>query len=154
MGLDMYSKATSPIRRYLDLVLHHQVKSSLGSRKPLSEAELTSIIPSVYRHEQYLKHMQKASVRYWTMRHLERLLAKQDQSQGDENGGILKTRLILLSPSPLAVAKHKLWVESLGLIVYGTLLGRLPANMQAGQELEGTIHAVNALRSTIEILIQ
>lgn len=153
MGLDMYAKATSPIRRYLDLILHHQVKASLASRKPLGEAELASIIPSVYRHEQYLKHVQKASVRYWTLRHLENLLAKQE-SHGNEHEGLLKTKLILLDPSPLTIARQKVWIESVGLIVYGSLLGRLPTNMQAGQELEGTIHAVSALRSTIEILIQ
>jgi hypothetical protein len=148
MGLDMYAKATSPIRRYFDLLLHHQVKASLANKKPMMESELAMLLPPTYRHEQYLKHLQKASTRYWTLRHIQAVL------QGDPTDPRLLTRLIILDGAHSG-ARQKVWVESLALILYANVLGKLPAGIAAGSEVEtARISAVDPLRTYIELVIE
>jgi exoribonuclease II len=41
LGLDVYVQATSPLRRYLDLVAHQQVRAYLTGEKPMTPAEVT-----------------------------------------------------------------------------------------------------------------
>ncbi len=41
LGLDAYARATSPLRRYADLLVHQQVRAALAGREPLT-AEQTS----------------------------------------------------------------------------------------------------------------
>jgi hypothetical protein len=66
MGLQAYVKVTSPIRRYLDMVTHRQIKAALGHGRPYTPHELSVIIPPVYQHELYIKRIQRAATRFWT----------------------------------------------------------------------------------------
>ena len=67
MGLDSYVKATSPIRRYLDLVAHRQIHSVISGKRSLAytAADLEEFLPMVYRHENYVKRIQKYAHRFW-----------------------------------------------------------------------------------------
>jgi hypothetical protein len=145
MGLNMYAKATSPIRRYFDMLLHHQLRAA----RPLTEPQLATLLPSAYRHEQYLKQLQKLSTRYWTLAYIQRLLSAAPQ----EDAPYLTTRLIVLDSS--TGTRQKLWIESLALILYGTLLGKGPGvQLRAGQEIErARILSVDPMRSAIELAI-
>lgn len=147
MGLDMYAKATSPIRRYFDLLLHHQVKSSLMKKNVLTDSDLAKLLPPTYRHEQYLKHLQKASTRYWTLRHLQSIL------HSDPTDPRLTTSLIILDSAPSS-SRQKVWVESLALILYANVLGKLPTGLMAGTQIhEARVSAVDPLRTYIEFVI-
>ena len=79
MGLDAYVKATSPLRRYLDLVTHRQLYSIIeGNRKKsYSQTDLSIMIPAIYRHEIYAKRLQKQATRFWINMYLSKLLSKE-----------------------------------------------------------------------------
>ena len=70
LGLSAYAQATSPMRRYLDLVVHQQLRAYLAN-KPLLTAEqilervgaVEAILPSTRPAEQY-------SERHWIMVYL------------------------------------------------------------------------------------
>lgn len=148
MGLDMYTKATSPIRRYFDMLVHHQLRAATDKPVVLSENSMAALIPSVYRHEQYLKQVQKISTRFWVMKHYQSLLAS------DPDDPLLTTRIIILDSA--SGARQKVWVENLALILYATVLGRVPnaAAMSAGHEIEAAkIISVDPMRSSIDLTI-
>lgn len=82
LGLYSYCKATSPLRRYSDLLLHHQIRLSLdGHSKTLSAEQMSQIIPPVYRHEQYLNRLEKLSKRFWTLRYMDELIKHHHDSR-------------------------------------------------------------------------
>lgn len=73
LGLDAYAQATSPIRRYSDLLVHFQFKAHLsGAPLPLSQDELKDVLamvePATYEATQLERH----SNRYWIYEHLRR----------------------------------------------------------------------------------
>jgi len=72
LGVDCYVQATSPIRRYLDLVLQRQLKAILtGEALPYGEDELLNIKAAT---EPVLKEQEKvrrASHNHWILRYLE-----------------------------------------------------------------------------------
>jgi hypothetical protein len=142
MGLDAYAKATSPLRRYFDLLLHAQFTAS---KCPLNDRQLAALLPAAYRHEQYLKSLQRASLRFWTLRY-----AQQRLQAGDALPGPI---LILDASSASASTRQKVWIESLGLICYASLLGKLPYNLEPGQTFHTQIVAVDPFKSTIDLQI-
>lgn len=76
MALPFYAKATSPLRRYADLLLHQQLLSVLSpGRNYPSRDDLSTLLPACYRHEQYLRRLDWASRRYWTLAYMEQELA-------------------------------------------------------------------------------
>ena len=59
LGLACYAQVTSPLRRYLDLLAHYQIRSVLRNEPPLDADEITrrlgeieAVLPSVRRTEQ------------------------------------------------------------------------------------------------------
>ena len=76
LGLDMYVTATSPIRKYVDLVTQRQVRAAMGLEDPYSEAEIEALIQvlevpmSQVARVQYLRH------RYWLLKYLEKQLGQ------------------------------------------------------------------------------
>lgn len=73
MGIFEYVKATSPLRRYLDLFTHQQLKAVLISKTapPYSSEELRSILPRIYSGELYIKGLQQTVNKYWLLVHLQ-----------------------------------------------------------------------------------
>ena len=71
LGLPCYTFATSPIRRYLDLVTHRQLLAAVSGHPPVYQPEdleqiLSTIEPAMRRAGQ----MKNRRLRYWLLKHL------------------------------------------------------------------------------------
>ncbi|MGC1305956.1 MAG: ribonuclease R family protein [Phormidesmis sp.] len=74
LGLDRYSQATSPIRRYTDLMSHFQIKAHLrGDDLPFTEAELGEMIMSASSAAYDAIQVERQTKRYWATEYLRRL---------------------------------------------------------------------------------
>lgn len=73
LGLDTYTQATSPIRRYTDLLTHFQLKAHLrGDPLPFSAEELQEIVYSVTASAQEASMVERQTNRYWALEYLRR----------------------------------------------------------------------------------
>jgi exoribonuclease-2 len=67
-----YTTITSPIRRYIDLVVQRQLKYALVHETPLySEDELRQLITRLGSSQAKIFLIQRKSVRYWILKYLE-----------------------------------------------------------------------------------
>jgi len=68
LGVPAYTKATSPIRRYTDVIVHHQLKA-LGAGQPLpfDAATLEAMLGPLEARAREIARMQFMSDRYWTL---------------------------------------------------------------------------------------
>ena len=73
LGLETYTQATSPIRRYTDLLVHFQVKAHLRDLPPpFSSEEMQSLIFSVTAAAQEAVAVERQTNRYWSLEYLRR----------------------------------------------------------------------------------
>ncbi|KAH7672756.1 Exoribonuclease II protein [Dioscorea alata] len=73
LGVPGYVQFTSPIRRYLDLLAHYQVKAFLrGEPLPFSAGELEGMASIVNMHVRMAKKLHNSSLRYWLLEYLRR----------------------------------------------------------------------------------
>ncbi|MDJ0783377.1 MAG: RNB domain-containing ribonuclease [Desulfosarcinaceae bacterium] len=72
LGLNAYVTATSPIRKYFDLVTQRQLRAALELAQPYSEEEVTAIIQQLERPMSAVGQVQFRRQRYWLLRHLEK----------------------------------------------------------------------------------
>ncbi|CAA0830512.1 Ribonuclease II- chloroplastic/mitochondrial [Striga hermonthica] len=71
LGLPGYVQFTSPIRRYLDLLAHYQVKAFLrGDSLPFSAGRLEGIASLVNVNTRVIKRLSSTSLRYWIIEYL------------------------------------------------------------------------------------
>lgn len=71
LGVPVYTQATSPIRRYLDLVVQRQVASFLQERPlPYNEAQMEAIRETVDPVIRNLGAIKRNRLRYWTLKYL------------------------------------------------------------------------------------
>ena len=71
LGLDAYTQVTSPLRRYLDLVVQRQIKNFLLNKKPLySLDELEEIKREVEPKTKEIQAITRNRIRYWTLKYL------------------------------------------------------------------------------------
>lgn len=71
LGLDVYIQATSPIRRYLDIVVQRQISSFLMEKKPIYDDEsLEEIRTSVEPVVKSLAMVRRKRTRYWILKFL------------------------------------------------------------------------------------
>ncbi|CAI2169611.1 3030_t:CDS:2 [Funneliformis geosporum] len=77
MGItEGYSKVTSPLRRYGDLLAHWQMKASLlNERMPFSKDELNNNIPQITHFEKEIRRLQVRSSKFWILNLINRLKA-------------------------------------------------------------------------------
>jgi hypothetical protein len=76
MGIqDGYTRATSPLRRFLDNVVHWQIKSHLLGKKkaPFSLAHLNSLAKRIETREKQLSLLQQRSIQFWVISLLDRM---------------------------------------------------------------------------------
>lgn len=74
LGLDVYTNVSSPIRRYLDLVVQRQIRGFLLDGKPqYSEEELEQIRMTVGPVIKSLERVRFARNRYWLQKYLRQL---------------------------------------------------------------------------------
>ena len=68
MGLDLYAQATSPMRRYLDLVVHQQLRAFLAGRDPLSSKVMAAHIAESQMNADATRQAERLSRRHHTLR--------------------------------------------------------------------------------------
>ena len=73
LGLNTYTQATSPIRRYTDLLTHFQLKAHLrGEDPPFSAEQLKEVMLSVTTATQEVTLVERQTNRYWGLEYLRR----------------------------------------------------------------------------------
>jgi exoribonuclease-2 len=70
LGLEAYVQVTSPLRRYLDLVVHQQIRAHLEGRQTLSPPDILERIGEVQAMTGPMRHAEQLSVRHWTLVYL------------------------------------------------------------------------------------
>jgi exoribonuclease R len=73
LGLSGYCQVTSPIRRYVDLVNHYQLKSGLRSYiiPPFSSQMIFEMLPKINERTSAIIHLQRQSERFWILKYIE-----------------------------------------------------------------------------------
>ena len=70
LGMTHYAQATSPLRRYLDLVIHQQLRAHLKDRPLLSEQEIVERIGATSAVQPDLRRTERLSRQHWTLVYL------------------------------------------------------------------------------------
>ncbi|EYB69424.1 ribonuclease II [Deinococcus phoenicis] len=68
MGLDLYAQATSPMRRYLDLVVHQQLRAQLTGNEPLSGKEVAARVAQAQMNADATRQAERLSRKHHTLR--------------------------------------------------------------------------------------
>ncbi|SHE80369.1 exoribonuclease-2 [Desulfacinum infernum DSM 9756] len=72
LGMNPYTTVTSPIRRYMDLVVQRQLKHALRTDEPFySEEELDALITRIRVQQGRVAFVQRKWTRYWLLKYLE-----------------------------------------------------------------------------------
>ena len=134
LGVEPYTHSTSPIRRYLDLVMQRQITSGLQGQGPAySTDELENLVMQVMPAVRLGNKIRTARQRYWLLRWLEQRRDQPIEAMAIENQGrrwqILLTRIMLLTSVPNT--------------------GNIQLN--PGQELTINIEKVNAFEDILRI---
>ena len=66
LGMEQYAQVTSPLRRYLDLVIHQQLRAFLDEQPLLSQLEIVERIGAATLVQQDLRRTERLSRRHWT----------------------------------------------------------------------------------------
>jgi exoribonuclease II len=106
LGLDAYITATSPIRKYFDLVTQRQIRSVLGLESPYSEGEMDQIIQMLKQPLSHVSMIQRTRNRYWLLKYLEAQVGKKADAiilaRRRHNYQILLPEYMLESDLPLS----------------------------------------------------
>ena len=71
LGVDLYTQATSPLRRYSDLLAQRQIRAALfGESPPYSEARLKELNLVIQQTLRDIEAMKRNRIRYWVLKHL------------------------------------------------------------------------------------
>lgn len=85
LGIDVYTQATSPIRRYPDIIIQRQIVSELmHGEAAYAEEELENLYPRIEVGLRDKKTIERQRERYWLYKHLRTL-------EGKEIEGIVNT---------------------------------------------------------------
>ena len=80
LGLDAYVTATSPIRKYYDLVTQRQIRSVFGQEAPYSAQEIDQIIHRLQEPMLKVSRMQFQRNRYWILKYLESRTGQKEEA--------------------------------------------------------------------------
>ncbi|HSH02315.1 MAG TPA: RNB domain-containing ribonuclease [Anaerolineae bacterium] len=70
LGMPMYAQTTSPLRRYLDLVIHQQLRAFHKQEPLLDEAAIVTRIGTANAMSGELRFAERQSIRHWTLVYL------------------------------------------------------------------------------------
>lgn len=106
LGLDAYVTATSPIRKYLDLVTQRQVRSVFGLEDPYSREEIDRIIQELEIPMGQVFRLQSQRNRYWLLKYLETRVGERETAlvlfRRRNNYQILLTKYMIECALPLS----------------------------------------------------
>ena len=80
LGLDAYVTASSPIRKYFDLVTQRQIRAALGLETAYTEQEIEAIINELTRPIADIGRIQFRRNRYWLLKHLETRIGEKEEA--------------------------------------------------------------------------
>ena len=72
LGLDAYVTATSPIRKYFDLITQRQIRAVLGLESPYTQEEITDLLHKLENPMGDVARLQYRRNRYWLLKYLEK----------------------------------------------------------------------------------
>ena len=80
LGVPAYVTATSPIRKYFDLITQRQIRAVLGLDTLYSNAEIEHLIQSLGMTMATVSRIQNARHRYWLLKHLETKIGEKTEA--------------------------------------------------------------------------
>ncbi len=135
LGLDVYVQVTSPIRRYLDMILQKQIIGELeGQGAIYTDEELERLYPQVEVGIREKKMIERARERYWLLKYLKGL-------EGREVTGIVSS----LRETGMSVYLPEYMIEVPVSLTSGMAL-------REGDKVKLTIERVDPLRRKIVLI--
>ena len=80
LGLNAYITATSPIRKYFDLVNQRQIRSILGLEAPYTHKEIDKLIQILELPMSNVSRLQYRRKRYWLLKYLEEKIGQKQEA--------------------------------------------------------------------------
>ncbi len=80
LGLDAYVTATSPIRKYFDLVTQRQIRAALGIEQPYTSEEIDRLIQLLAVPMSHVPRIQHGRHRYWLLKYLEQRIGEKEEA--------------------------------------------------------------------------
>jgi len=80
LGLDAYVTATSPIRKYFDLVTQRQIRGALGLEQPYTSEEIDRLIQLLEVPMSSVSRIQYGRHRYWLLKYLEQHIGEKEEA--------------------------------------------------------------------------
>ena len=106
LGLDAYVTATSPIRKYSDLVTQRQIRASLGFENAYTTEQIDEIIKCLELPMSHVGRFQYLRHRYWLLKYLEKQIGQKEEAivlnRTRRNYQILLTRYMLECDLPIS----------------------------------------------------
>jgi len=135
LGLNAYVTATSPIRKYFDLVTQRQIRACFGLEAGYAADEIEQIIQQVQQPLSHAAIIQARRFRYWMMKYLEGRIGQKEE----------------------AIVLDKKWDKYTILLTAYLLEVRMPASgswkLKAGDLIQITLQHVNARRDKIAVTL-
>ncbi len=135
LGLDAYVTATSPIRKYFDLVTQRQLRSCFNLEEGYSAEEIEQVIQKVQQPLTHAAITQARRFRYWMLKYLEGRLGQKEE----------------------AIVLDKRWDKYTILLTAYLLECRMPVSggweLKPGDLIQITIQHVNARQDKISVIL-
>ena len=80
LGLDAYVTATSPIRKYFDLITQRQIRAALGLEQPYTSEEIDRLIQLLEVPMSHVPRIQSGRHRYWLLKYLEQRIGEKEEA--------------------------------------------------------------------------
>jgi exoribonuclease-2 len=80
LGLDAYVTATSPIRKYFDLITQRQLRALLGFEQPYTSDEIDQLIQMLQMPMGSVGKIQQRRHRYWLLKYLEQYVGRKEEA--------------------------------------------------------------------------
>ncbi|MDM8552104.1 RNB domain-containing ribonuclease [Desulfobacterales bacterium HSG2] len=80
LGLDAYVTATSPIRKYSDLITQRQIRAVFGLEEPYTPEKINHAIQVLEQPMSSVSRVQFRRKRYWMLKHLEGRIGEQEEA--------------------------------------------------------------------------
>ena len=101
LGVPAYIQATSPLRRYPDLVMQRQISNYLATGRPLySEEEMASVAQRAELQLKELSRLEGGRRSYWFLKYLGQELSR---GEGDEAAALFQAVVLENQPRRLAL---------------------------------------------------
>ncbi|WP_425147843.1 RNB domain-containing ribonuclease [Deinococcus sp.] len=94
MGLDAYAQATSPMRRYLDLVVHQQLRAAILEQETLSGKDIAARVAESQMGSGAVRSAEREARRHWTLALMEQHPEREYQAVVVERRGPQATLLL------------------------------------------------------------